>query len=264
MPSRRARPALIVAGMHRSGTSVVSLAIQQLGIDLGGAGDRSPHNPEGYGEDLEVVALHRRLFRAAFEGSEERAGHHHDWGYDPDETFDAASFGHIEEEVDAFLDRGDGDGPWGWKDPRTTLVLDQWTAALDDPRVLLVVRRPAEVAASMAALGEGPWQDPVLPHRIWRYYNRHVLRFARRTSVPCAIVHGSIGVAPPAALASVLRSRLGLDVDPTGVAFDHIRADRFAGSAPRGDLPTRDRIASELLWRRLDRRAIRPDGSIRR
>lgn len=242
--------------MHRSGTSIVSLTAQRLGIDLGGPGERSEHSPEGYGEDLEVLSLHRRMFEAAFDGPGDAAvGHHHDWGYDPAETFDQRCFAAIADEVDRLLDRDDGFGAWGWKDPRGTLVLDQWTQRLDDPRVLLVIRHPDDVAASMAKLGWPPFEDPVLAHRIWRFYNRRVLDFASRAEVPCAVVHGSVG-SDPVALATVLREQLGIETDAARADIGHIHRDRYAAGARRRRIGFRDRLASERLWRRLARLAV--------
>ena len=52
-------PPLLIAGMHRSGTSLVGSLVQRLGVDLGEdlvPADRN--NPRGYQEDAGLVALH--------------------------------------------------------------------------------------------------------------------------------------------------------------------------------------------------------------
>lgn len=248
MVARRERPALIVAGMHRSGTSIVSLAVQALGIDLGGPGAVSEHNPAGYGEDEEFVALHKRMILDA--------GFAHDWAHDPTESFDPACFDRHGAVVDELLERDSGapaDEPWGWKDPRTSLVLGRWVERLRDPRVLVVVRPPDAVASSMARLGHPGWDDPAVAHHIWRFYNRRLLDFVVTTTVPCAVVRGSIAIEPPDRLASVLHD-LGLPADAAGVTFDHLRHGRFAESVPRHRIPLGERMASERLWWSLQRR----------
>ena len=109
------------------------------------------------------------------------------------------------------------------------------------------------VAASMARLGHPGWDDPMVAHRIWRFYNRRLLDFVRTTAVPCAVVRGSIATEPPRRLAAVLRG-LGLPVDDARVAFDHLRPGRFAPSASRRRIPLGERAASERLWWSLRRR----------
>ncbi len=245
--------------MHRSGTSIVALALRRLGVDLVDdveSGDA--HNPAGYGEDRDFVEFHRALFdRQWADPGDPSLGHHHDWGYDPAETFDPTTFDAVGDDAARLLDRETG-CPWGFKDPRATLVLDAWVRRVRDARVVLVVRQPDAVAASMASLGEGPWRDPVLAHRIWRFYNRRVLDFARRSTVPCVVVDGSLATAAPAAFADVMHRHLALSLDPAGVVFDHLAADRYAVDVDRHRLPLRERVESDILWHRLRRRVARP------
>lgn len=248
---------MIVAGMHRSGTSIVALGLKRLGVvlvdDVEAPAD---HNPAGYGEDKDFVAFHRRMFdRSWADPGDPDLGHHHDWGYDPAETFDPSAFDAVAGDARALLDREAATTPWGWKDPRTTLVLDRWVALLDDPRVLLVVRHPDAVASSMADLGPSLWRDPVWAHRIWRFYNRRLLAFARTAKVPCLVVDGGLATASVTEFADVVNDGLGLALDPSGVVFDHVRHDRFDRDAPRHRLPMTERAASDLLWRRLRRTA---------
>ncbi len=54
---------IIVAGMHRSGTSAMTGAIEQIGVKLGDnlAGPQAGINDKGYKEDLNVIALHEEM-----------------------------------------------------------------------------------------------------------------------------------------------------------------------------------------------------------
>ncbi|NJK60916.1 MAG: hypothetical protein HC918_12650, partial [Oscillatoriales cyanobacterium SM2_1_8] len=77
---------LVVAGMHRSGTSLTASLLQTLGTHLGQtlvAADR--HNPKGYFEDLDFVTLQRQMLTAACPVDD---GGWPDWGWTEHEQFD--------------------------------------------------------------------------------------------------------------------------------------------------------------------------------
>ena len=66
VPQAQAAPrALLVLGMHRSGTSAVAGALRLAGVDLG-ADLMAPaaDNPKGFFEHAGVVAIHDRLLQA--------------------------------------------------------------------------------------------------------------------------------------------------------------------------------------------------------
>ena len=53
---------VIILGMHRSGTSALSGALAQMGVDFGKRlTSPSRHNPKGYLEHPEIVTLHDSL-----------------------------------------------------------------------------------------------------------------------------------------------------------------------------------------------------------
>jgi hypothetical protein len=133
-----------ITGMHRSGTSMVAKALVAAGLFLG---DRkrfmppSAANPEGFFEHREFVALNDALL-AELEGG---------WDRPP-----AAEAAWTAERWEPFRDRArhlaatmTPHGSWGWKDPRTSLTLPFWRAALGPVRTVVVVRHPLEVAASL-------------------------------------------------------------------------------------------------------------------
>ena len=56
--------AIVVIGMHRSGTSAVARGLAALGVDLGDDFlDAQPENPTGYWEDRGIVELNERVLR---------------------------------------------------------------------------------------------------------------------------------------------------------------------------------------------------------
>ncbi len=193
--SASSSPPLLIAGMHRSGTSLVGSLVQRLGVDLGEQlvpADRN--NPRGYQEDAGLVALHgallSRLVGPAPEG-------HADWGWDGESLVPEESLRPLAPELRAAV-AGRGPGPWGFKDPRTTVALEAWAEALPEARFLLVYRCPWEVAASMQRVGaEAFLRHPEWGAAVWTAYNRRLLAFRRRHRERCLLVSSN---ALPAAL----------------------------------------------------------------
>lgn len=148
--ARTSSTALIVLGMHRSGTSAVAGTCRRLGVDLGTRflpyGDDNPH---GHWEPLEVVTAHDLLLRAL--GSEWDDVRALPVGWRESEAAREAR-----ERIRAFIAGAFARAPfWGVKDPRLCRVLPLWLDVLAErncePRILMIVRDPAEVAASLEA-----------------------------------------------------------------------------------------------------------------
>jgi hypothetical protein len=142
--------AIVVLGMHRSGTSAIARAVAALGVDLGDDFlDAQPENPTGYWEDRGIVELNERALKAlgltwdALPAIEPRRfGGWHMWK--------------LRREARRYLRRRFAHEPlWGFKDPRTIRLLPFWLRVLREASVddsyLLAIRNPASVAASLHA-----------------------------------------------------------------------------------------------------------------
>ena len=150
-----AYPPTIIAGMHRSGTSILSRLLSQSGVWLGY--DREPR----YRESLFFLETNESLLSMA--GSS--------WCQPRDFLL---SLGSPEKRLlyrntaiqacrstlaVRYLGVGrwkDGDifhqaGPWGWKDPRSCLTLPVWLDVFPQARVLHIVRNGIDVARSLLA-----------------------------------------------------------------------------------------------------------------
>jgi hypothetical protein len=155
----RSRTALLVLGMHRSGTSAVTGSFGLRGVPLPAhrmAAD--PHNPRGYFESQHIYAVHEELLRSV--GSA--------WN-DPTFLLDRhLPGGRLDPWVERLADvvrEEFGDAPlFVLKDPRLCRLLPLWERVLAqigaEPACLLVVRSPIDVARSLArvhgmALAEG-------------------------------------------------------------------------------------------------------------
>src|SRR5262249_37351625 len=61
--------------------------------------------------------------------------------------------------------------PWGWKDPRNSLLLGFWQAVWPDLRVVVCVRNPLEVASSLGLRDATPFLKSL---RLWQRHHQDV------------------------------------------------------------------------------------------
>jgi hypothetical protein len=203
---------LIVCGMHRSGTSLVSSVLQSLGFFMGK--DLDPNN-----ESISFMNINRTILQMA----------HAFWDHptpmrelmrEQDARDEARE--HLRERLasDAFakrylgypttnslllrlksviLSQLDDAGPgsdlpthWGWKDPRNTLTFPLWLEAFTDARLLFIVRNGLAVANSLhhreleqkerrVSLRKGfvslRCRNRSEAFHLWEEYNRYFIEF---------------------------------------------------------------------------------------
>lgn len=131
---------LVIAGMHRSGTSLITQWLYRCGLPVGdelmgeGIG-----NEEGHFEDMDFVRLHETLLQQ------------HDMSetglwLDKPPVLTAA-----QQQLLAALvvEKNDNHMVWGWKDPRTCLFLPAYQRVLPEARYLIIVRDYNEVVNSL-------------------------------------------------------------------------------------------------------------------
>ncbi len=163
-----ARPALLVLGMHRSGTSALAGVLGRAGFAL--PQELMPpteHNPRGYFESTWIFRLNDALLAAAGSSWDDWRAFDADWHLSP-----AAEPFHAEAQ-EALAAEFPGTAPIVLKDPRICRLLPFWTGALTEAgfRPLAVcTHRPArEVGASLARRNGWPEARGLL---LWL---RHVL-----------------------------------------------------------------------------------------
>lgn len=142
--------ALVVLGMHRSGTSALTGMLHRLGVALGEhLMPATDDNPRGYWEHVDIVAAHERLMAAlgrAWDDIRPLPA-----GFERDAPAQAAL-----RELLAIAARDFAGTPlWGLKDPRLCRLMPLWSALFAaervTPRYVLAVRHPLDVAASLTA-----------------------------------------------------------------------------------------------------------------
>jgi hypothetical protein len=141
---------------------------------------------------------------------------HPDWGWTEQglvaTTGLAAAF--TERALDLIAARDQRAARWGWKDPRTTLLLDFWRERLPHARFAFVFRAPWEVADSIARLGARPFTDrPEYALAIWAEYNRSLLRFYRQHRDRCALLPLRLIRTAASELVAQSFARVGLTYD---------------------------------------------------
>lgn len=214
--------ALIIAGMHRSGTSLTANWLAQCGLDVGDKlvpADWS--NPAGHYEDVTFSHLQRDILRAN--------GTNH---LVTDDRCFTVSAEHRAQALDLLRSRADSP-QWGWKDPRTTLLLDFWLDVLPDARVLAVYRDPVKVIDSLLRREYGHhrkrrffqrWLARVrysfanLPlirqyAQVWTRYNRDVLAFAQAHPERTVVLHVDTLVTHGPAFVDYLNRTWGFALD---------------------------------------------------
>lgn len=152
------RQAILVLGMHRSGTSALTRCLNLLGADLGTnlMPPVSGNNQMGFWEDAEVVQIHEALLAALGHNWCDARALPDGWLYT--EAAQAARARLVD-----LLDREFANAAlWAVKDPRMCRFVPLWREVCEQLHValhaVLVVRHPAEVARSLYARDRLPFE----------------------------------------------------------------------------------------------------------
>jgi Sulfotransferase family len=157
-----------IAGMHRSGTSMIARLLNECGLYIGEKSDLlkpSSSNPGGYWENKKLMDINKAIIR-------ELGG----WWFCPPQVSDgSASDGRLldlrrraEVVLSEFMDHE----PWGWKDPRNSVTLSFWRRLVSELKVVIGLRHPLEVALSLHRRNGFSLLFGV---RLWRLYNERLL-----------------------------------------------------------------------------------------
>ncbi len=189
-----------VLGMHRSGTSVVAAMLERFGIYLGAPHlwlTPLPENPLGYWEHRGIKALNEELLHRL-------GGSWHTLPPLPSGWADAPALADLRERARALLAADFGAHlRWGWKDPRACVLLPFWAPLLPPMRYVLCVRHPHDVARSLAARDDLPFDHA---QQLWLAH--HAAALAHTQAAPRVIVHYEALFTAPGSVAASLATLL--------------------------------------------------------
>ncbi|HUI02347.1 MAG TPA: hypothetical protein VLZ77_02315 [Acidimicrobiales bacterium] len=229
---------VLMVGMHRSGTSAATRLVNLLGPATCVPGDmvRGPWNPNGHFESRTLMHLNDALL--AQMGCRWWAPPPAGAAYAPV----AAAVTTTGAQARRAFRRVHRSVPWVWKDPRTSVLLPFWRAALG-PRVVAVVvyRHPLEVARS---LHSRHGLDLAFGVALWERYNRLILEHSAGMAVVVTPFEGVMG--DPGGWSAGVRSflvsqgmRLGAVDDSSAAGFvdPALRHNRSAAADMAGVPP---------------------------
>jgi hypothetical protein len=247
---------LIVAGFHRSGTSLVCQLLHRaglfLGYDLMGA---SFSNPYGHFEDIEIFDLHEQLL----------ADNGQTWMIS--EPFLPVIAEYRWQEMERIIQRRNAEyNLWGFKDPRVCSFMMIWKHLLPNSKTLLVYRHFSDTtyslgrrqSAELLAKPTGPqrmyrrfWEEPDLALRMWLTNNEALLTFARAyPEDTLAVSMDMVQNGLPVARAINQRWGLGLDEVTASEVIDPSITESRPSNQPVSDRGLIARV--ESTWQALE------------
>ena len=147
---------IAVLGMHRSGTSYLAGSLQEAGLILGDCHTWNKHNEKGNRENQKFVDLHDAILEANVGA----------WDAPPSKV--VWSNEHIATGR-ALLAEHAGEPNFGFKDPRTLLVLDGWKDIYPSIELIGIYRHPNAVAKSLEKRSSKSREESL---NLWYSYNK--------------------------------------------------------------------------------------------
>lgn len=148
---------------------MVANILSVCGLYLGAARDLmppSPDNPRGYFENLRFVELNERILEAT-------GG---DWDLppriEPQRWDELPAIGKLKREAERLVAGFAARELWGWKDPRNSFTLPFWQSLIPDLKIVVCLRHPLEVHASLRNRRHAPHPLGIM---LWRLHNQFIL-----------------------------------------------------------------------------------------
>ncbi len=198
--SVRVQP-VIIAGMHRSGTTLLARLLDRLGLFLG-------HRVEEHHESVFFLHLNEVILRQA-RASWDRPDPIHDFLRNPEivrMTLRCLEGDLLSWRIHRYLgwrnliryrSLARFDRPWGWKDPRNVLTLPLWVGLFPRAKIIWIVRHGVDVARSLVAREQRyfRWQQARFHQKFHRPDRRtHLERVGFRGSARCLTLEGAFAL----------------------------------------------------------------------
>lgn len=167
---------IAILGMHRSGTSSLAGSLEAAGLYLGDrdVAGKGTWNAKGNRESKVLMRLHEAVLKTNG-GS---------WDHPPEEVTWSVEQRRTR---DQFIRSRSTQRHWGFKDPRTILLIDGWLEALPDLAMVATIRHPVAVAQSLGRrAGPSPGGSDSMDDwlGLWLGYNERLLRLHETHAMP--------------------------------------------------------------------------------
>lgn len=199
---------IVVLGMDRSGSSLLTNVLHLLGMDLSeNLVQAKVDNPKGFFEDRDIVNLNERALKQLLRDEDSPAA----FLPTPNEWFRQVEISAIAKEMKAVVQANieRAVSLWGFKDPRTARLLPLWDqvfSALDiEPHYILAIRDPRSVAQS---LEKRNGYDQHMSQLRWATLNAEVFT---QVDSPVYVVHYENWFEDAFSVAKELRDTFGLE-----------------------------------------------------
>jgi hypothetical protein len=149
---------------------MVSRLLNLCGLDLGRPyelTEANKNNPVGYFENKAFNKINRALLSHLGKSWANPPAIGDGWETDP-------ALAALAEEGRRVIESFAGSPHWGWKDPKTTVVLPFWQRLLPGMRYVVCLRNPVEVAESLAKRNGFPIEHGAY---LWHHYTRAAIRY---------------------------------------------------------------------------------------
>jgi hypothetical protein len=172
--------AICIVGMHRSGTSMIAKLLHQCGLYLGPESrllNATSANADGHFEHRGFLDINRALlrhFNATWQSPPELAAG----------VIDDPALAQLRARAAEVIAELSSRSPWGWKEPRTTVLLPFWRSLVPEVRFVVCIRSPLEVAKSLEKRNRIPLDQGI---SLWHRYTRSALEDSEGS--PRIIVH---------------------------------------------------------------------------
>jgi len=159
---------ICIAGVHRSGTSMLARLLNLCGLYLGRDEDiiKPRHdNPAGFWENIRFLGINEELLASI--GSS--------WDLPPSAEKVARLASQdlpLKAQAEKLIEEFAGREPWGWKDPRNSLTLPFWKQRILGLKVIIALRNPLEVFQSLNRRGGSSFLFSIT---LWLIYNQLAL-----------------------------------------------------------------------------------------
>lgn len=162
---------ICIAGMHRSGTSMVARLLHECGLYLGPLEELGfdVKNGERHWENIRFVALNEKILNRL-------GGSWHDPPQLPAGWECNAEIQRLTVPAKRLIAMCSQDHrSWGWKDPRNSLTVSFWRKQIPELKVVICLRNPLETSRSLQARGDSIPSGAI---DLWLTYYRELLAAA--------------------------------------------------------------------------------------